>query len=379
MTNCAIRAEEIIVRTYNPALEFEEVKKLWIEMLNKCPHSYFLSWGWKETWIKTLPKDCIPSLIVGFKNNTPVFAFFIGSQKKTLYGVVKNHQISINETAIPRLDTLTIEYNAILLDPAFTLSLETLIQILPVKNWDELYFPKMRTSQLSNSGFQITPDSRYNIQKNVFGSRYIDLKKVREADMDYLSLLSQKRRKKIRRSIKLYEKIGALKLTVADTVDEALSMLDELKILHQKTWVDRGRPGSFASDFFGDFHRNLITRHLKKNEVQMHHLTCGQETVGYNYNFIYKGHVSSYLGGYNYQANGKFLPGMMCDYYSILYYAEKGLNEYDLLAGDVEYKRSLATDSSEMQDILVQKKKVSFAIIKKLKELYNSTRKIKGG
>jgi hypothetical protein len=368
--------EEVTIKLFNPFLEFEDVKNIWLEMLNKCPHSFFLSWGWIETWLKNLPKECNLSLIVGFKNKIPVFSFFIGFQKKYRYNIIKAHLISMNETGISSVDALTLEYNAILIDPEVSLSLKTLIRLLPINDWDEFCFSYMDSRLLADSKFHIDSNDTYAIQTDKIASPYVDLKKVRDADMNYLSLLSQKRRKKLRRSIKKYEQKGTLQFKVADTADEALSMLEELKKLHQKTWIERGKPGTFSSDFICNFHKDLIASCFHKNEIQLIHVTCGQDTVGYNYNFIYNGHVYSYLGGFNYQSDSHLLPGMMCDYFSILHCAEKGLNAYDFLAGDVEYKRSLSTDSSEMQDILVQKKTIPLAIERKLRQMYFPTRKM---
>jgi hypothetical protein len=374
MTHYELQPEEVTVRSYHPASQFDVVKKIWIEMLSKCPHSFFLSWGWKETWLKNLPEDCDLSLVVGFKQDIPAFAFFIGSHKKYRYGMIKAHLLSLNETSIPSVDTLTLEYNSILIDPAFSLSLKTLLRLLPINGWDEFSFPYMDANLLSNSSFNFNSNGHHNIQNIKIASHFVDLKKVRDADMDYLSLLGQSRRKKLRRSLKKYKQIGVLQFKVAKSVDDALSMLDGLKTLHQKTWIKRGQPGSFSNDFFCAFHRNLITSRFKFNEIQLIQVTCGQDTVGYNYNFIYENHVYSYLGGFDYPTDGHLLPGMMCDYFSILHCAEQGLNAYDFLAGDVEYKRSLSTDSSDMHDVLVQKKKLSFTIEANLKKIYHSVR-----
>ena len=82
MPKSEIKAEDVVIRLYNPALQLEKVKKIWVDLLSKCPHNFFLSWGWKEVWLKSLPNNCNLSLMVGFKNEAPIFALFIGAQKK---------------------------------------------------------------------------------------------------------------------------------------------------------------------------------------------------------------------------------------------------------------------------------------------------------
>jgi len=376
MTFCEIKSEEVIIKLYNPTLQFEDVKEIWINLLAKCPHSFFLSWGWKEVWLKSLPDASNISFVVGFKEKKPIFAFFIGSQTKIRRGVFRTHQISLNST-LSKSTSLTIEYNAILVDPKITLSLETLIQQMPIKNWDEFYLNRIASSYFPNFKINDNLQNKFIIQKEDLASHYIDLKKVRDADMNYLSLLSNNRRYKLRRSIEAYEKNGNVRIIAADTEDEALLMLEELKILHQKTWVGRGKPGSFARDFYCEFHKNLIANRFNKNEIQLLHAACGNDTIGYLYSFIYNGQVYNYQGGFNYLPKKVFIPGLTCHYLAVLYNATKGLDTYDFLAGDVEYKRSLSTDFAEMQNILIQKKKVKFAIENRLKHTYLSIRKLK--
>jgi len=372
MTGSEKKVGEVTIKSYNPILQFEDVKKIWNDMLAKCPHSFFMSWGWKEVWLKSLPNDCNLSLMVGFNNKKPVFACFIDSQKIFRRGVFRSHQISINKSLDKSIDVLSIEYNSILVDPEIELSLETIIKRMPIKSWDEFYFPYIASSNFPIFELNFNFLEYYNILRQTTSSYYVDLKKVREADMDYLSLLSKSRRKKIRRSIKEYEKLGEVQFHVAQTLDDALVMFDELKKLHQMTWVNRGKPGAFSSDYFYKFHRDLIASRFKNNEIQLLHVTCGQDTIGINYNFVYNRNVFCYQGGYNYLPGGHYLPGMMCDYFSTIYYASKGLDTYDFLSGDAEYKRSLSTDCNKMQNIFIQKKKIRFAIENQFRQLYRS-------
>lgn len=377
MTFSEVKPDEVIIKLYNPILQFEEVKKIWINLLAKCPHNFYLSWGWKEVWLKNLPKDCNLSLLVGFKNKIPIFAFFIGSRKEYRYGVLNTHQISLNSTTIKFLDKLSIEYNAILMDPEITLSLGTLIQLMPITNWDEFHFRSIALNYFPNFEFKINLHDKYIIQKKDLFSYYVDLKIVRDADMNYMSLLSSRRRKRLREYLKAYKKEGKILTIAANTKDEALSMYEELKKFHQKTWVKRGDPGAFSNEYFDEFHRNLIASRFNKNEIQLLHIKCGQDTIGYLYNFIFNGQVLGYQCGFNYPSRKVFSPGMICIYFAVLYNAEIGLDYYNFGEGEAYYKKTLSTDCAEMQNILVQKKNIKFAIENKLKKIFHSIRKLK--
>jgi len=131
-------AGKIVFKLYNPFSQLDLVKEIWTSMLKKCPHTYFLSWAWTEIWIKSLPQDCNLSLITGFKNELPVIAFFLGTKTRTWHRFFKFRKLSLNQTLIPHIDAATyIEYNAILIDPEITISLESLLEHLPIKSWDE--------------------------------------------------------------------------------------------------------------------------------------------------------------------------------------------------------------------------------------------------
>ncbi len=71
----------------------------------------------------------------------------------------------------------------------------------------------------------------------------MNLDQVRKNNNDYLSLLSQNRRKQILRSLKKYEKkMGKLKIHIADNPNDALNIYQELIEKHQKRWTKRGHP-----------------------------------------------------------------------------------------------------------------------------------------
>ena len=58
--------------------DFEAIKELWTESNFVNNFSYFLSWGWIENWITSLPNDIPLQLAVVFEKDVPLLAFFIG-------------------------------------------------------------------------------------------------------------------------------------------------------------------------------------------------------------------------------------------------------------------------------------------------------------
>lgn len=170
---------------------------------------------------------------------------------------------------------------------------------------------------------------------------FVDLAGLRQAGRGYLATLSANSRYQVRRSDRGY---GALTLRRAASCEEALGFLDELASLHQATWQSRGRPGAFADPYFTRFHRALIERGFGRGEIALLRLASGDRTVGFLYNFEWRGDVLAYQSGFDYPGAGPHQkPGLTCHHQAIEDAVARGLDRYDFLAGPDRYKRSLGT------------------------------------
>jgi CelD/BcsL family acetyltransferase involved in cellulose biosynthesis len=180
-------------------------------------------------------------------------------------------------------------------------------------------------------------------------SPLVDLAALRTAGADYLAARSANTRQQIRRSDRLYRQAGPIELERAGSLDAALTMLDEMALLHQAVWTARGQPGSFARPFFRRFHRELIAAALPRGEVALLKVSSNNVVIGILYNFIYRRRMLAYQSGFAYRAaESQAKPGLTCHHQAIRLASDEGLDTYDFLAGEDRYKRSLA-DSSHRQ------------------------------
>lgn len=352
------RVDDIAFKLYSPFSQFDDVKEVWTSMLKKCPHSYYLAWPWTELWLKSLPDDCSISFVAGFMNGSPVVAFFLGAQTTTRHRFFKFRRLSLNQTLIPNIDIIWIEYNGILIDPEITITLGSLLEHLPVKSWDE--FSILRCSPVFQPNLIIDEDldKKYHLEIQTCESFYVDLDKIRSNNDDYFGLLSPNRRQQIRRSIKEYEKFGEIEIFIAGNTDEALELFDELTEIHQKTWTEEGHTGALSGTYIIDFHKNLISRRFEHGEIQLIKVSAGDHVLGCIYNLIYEGKVYFYICGFNYLPGNLYRSGLVCHSFAIMHNAGIGLNSYDFLEGDDSYRKSLSTDHNEMQTIRVRKRDV---------------------
>lgn len=365
----------LVLYKYNPHSQFGSIEEIWTTLLKKCPHTYFLSWPWTETWLKSLPTNCGVSFIAGFLDESPVIAFFLGHKTATRGRFFKFRQIALNQTLDPNIDIIWIEYNKILIDPEFAINIEDIIKLLPIEPWDEFHLTRCESTLQPPSISHFNDNHQYNVFVVRHKSLYVNLKKIRENNDDYLTLISRNKRNQIRRSIKEYSKIGELKLTIAENVKEALIILDELIELHQKRWTARGEPGAFSNPYFINFHKNIITERLNYGEIQLLKLTAGQTTIGCLYSFIYNGNVLFYQSGFNYTDSNLFRPGLTCHYHAIIHNAILGHNNYDFLSDDDQYKISLATDYNEMLNIVIQKQNLKYMMWRLARRIYRTLKK----
>jgi len=366
-----INIRDLSFVSYNPFTDFNITERICSDLMSKCPHSFFLSWGWISTWLGTLPKNSRLSFVVGSFQDEPVVAFFAGGKNKIRHGAIFTRSINLNSTGDNHFDIIWIEYNTILADPLVSINLLELINYIPLSTWDEFFFPGVsgsiacnieKLSQAQNDNYTVIIDQRSS-------SYYVDLQKIREHDMDYYKVLSSNKRQQIRRSIKEYEKKGKIYITPAKSINEALSMLDKLAELHQVEWIKRGNPGAFSNKFFYDFHKTLIQKRFNNNEIQLLHIFNENLTIGYLYNFIYNNNVLFYQSGFNYSLGNNYRPGLISHFLAVQYNAEMNYSIYDFLAGDSQYKQSLSTDSNTIIWAKIQKRRKRFSLERSLKNI----------
>ena len=366
-------------KTYDPFVDIHVIKNIWSYLLSKSKHSFFLSVDWIFTWLSALPKEQKIICVVGYRADEPVLAFFIGIRKRIRDKLFFCQSLHLNTTGFEYYDQLTIEYNSILIssyinEETYSLVWSDTINFLDTFiKWDELYIPGAteKVHFLCNEMIKIHKDILHCEVRSKVNSYYVDLEKIRANNMDYISLLSSKKRAHIRRSIKEYEKDGEIKISQAETIEDAISMLNGLAELHQKEWNKRGHPGSFSNEFFFNFHKQLIESSFGNERIQLLKFYNDSYTISYMYNFIYGKDILGYQFGYQHFNNKKMQPGLVSLYLASIYNAEMGYDRYDFLAGDSQYKKSLSTDANKMSWLVLQKNRKRFVLERILRKIKN--------
>lgn len=312
----------------------------WRELETRSNCSFFQSWTWTGCLAEQRFSD--PVLLEAMREGRLV-AMGLLNRRRNWTG---REVLWLGESGNAGRDAVFIEWNGLLAETGTPVALLVdclcAARMVPVGGGR----PRLRR-RLVLSGIDIAAlEVAHLAGSDLFVCRsmrapFVDLAGLRQAGRSYLAALSANSRYQIRRSDRGY---GGLTLRRATSCEEALGFLNELASLHQATWQSRGRPGAFADPYFARFHRALIERGFGRGEIALLRLAVGKRTVGFLYNFEWRGGVLAYQSGFDYPGAGPHQkPGLTCHHHAIEDAAVRGLDRYDFLAGADRYKRSLAT------------------------------------
>lgn len=325
-----------------------ELTPVWSALASACEHaSFFLTPEAVGAWLDVFGPRLEPSILVFRDAEHTVVGAAILVRRTVRKGPFAVRRIYLNTAGEDDADSACIEFNGLLChagyEAAVARALRTHVDREP---WDELAAPGMVDGPSLRALRDAFGDGQAVAQTTL--DYYVSLDDVRRSGKDFVEQLAARERTRYRQNVRKYSAFGELVLEQATTTSEALDYLAELANLHQKTWTSRGAPGSFASQLFCDYHRTLIERCFPLGWIQLLRLRAGATTIGYHYAFLFGGRSYFYQCGYDYELGEKTAPGIIVHTFAIRHAAQRGLTEYDFLAGDVEYKRRLATGSRPM-------------------------------
>jgi hypothetical protein len=257
--------------------------------------------------------------------------------------VLPVRQAWLNCSGDPELDSITVEHNGFASPaPLDHLLLPALIDWFAAGGTtaDELVLPGVAPGSLDTAGKGLIQTDRCDPAYRT------SLAGITEPE-GIGPHLSRNARQQLHRSVRAYEREAPLSLDAATNVETALGFFTRLKDLHVRSWNRRGRRHAFDRPFFETFHRALITAGFADGDVDLLHVSAGQRTLGYLYNFRRNGTVLSYQSGFDDGTPG-LRPGYVCHALAMAHYAKAGMANYDFLAGSNRLKQSFGTERYEL-------------------------------
>jgi CelD/BcsL family acetyltransferase involved in cellulose biosynthesis len=324
--------------TVSRVTDFAAVEAKWRDLETRSEPSFFQSWTWTGCLVEERFPD--PVLVEAHENGRTVALALFNRRGRTLY---------LGESGDHTLDCVYIEFNGILAESGSEVRLTTAC-LRAMRSgsgaWSLIAKPSLVLSGISAMTAAAAGHAGLVRSNRSLSAPLVDLT---SNDNRFLDSRSANTRQQLRRSDRHYMAIGDIAIERAETITEGYEFFDALAVLHQATWLARGKPGAFANPFFGRFHRALIARGLAGGEIDLLRVTTGSQAIGFLYNFLYRSHSLAYQSGFDYVGAGRHgKPGMTCHHEAIRFAARRGAIRYDFLAGEDRYKRSL----SDRADVL---------------------------
>jgi CelD/BcsL family acetyltransferase involved in cellulose biosynthesis len=173
---------------------------------------------------------------------------------------------------------------------------------------------------------------------------------VRPVEEFVAGLSSSNFRHRCRRALRAGAE-ARIELVTPTRPQEIEGLFAALAALHQKRWRERGRPGVFDSAVFRDFHARLLPGYLADGTAWLAGLRQGNQWLAARYHLRAADRVFDYVSGVDTSTSAALGPGLLLTLHALEWCVRNGVRTYDLLAGDYDYKRKLATEVAQIFDI----------------------------
>ncbi len=329
----------------NQMPSLDELRKQWLALEDRSNNqNIFLSWAWIHTWLKTYQAQC-RLLVIDRGSECIGLALLVATEQKR-HGCLRSRVWRLHQTGVEAQDQIWTEYNGLLcaLENREQASAAAMDYLLQAEDWDEFWTgaaDEYLIAGLNKSELHCHEMARLPTYQ-------VDLKTIRASGKSYLEQVSRNLRYQVRHAGKLYAAEGELSFEIAGSAGEASDFFNAIKPLHIERWGGGNNGSGFVNEEFTRFHLSLITDYWHTGLIQLCRLSVGGQPLAFLYNFVYGRQVFFYLSGVKKESSSKLKPGLLCHSLCIQDNLEKGFDTYDLMGGDMEYKRRLATRGEDL-------------------------------
>ena len=99
----------------------------------------------------------------------------------------------------------------------------------------------------------------------------------------------------------------------------------------------------------------LVADCIPRGEIELLRVARGEQTIGYLYNLVLRGHVLAFVSGFLYEADKRLKPGLVCHTLAIERHLQEANSVYDFLAGEARYKSNLGVPGPDFVYLLIQR------------------------
>ena len=326
------------------------VEPMWRDLEERADGSFFLSWLWVGTWLHHRPPGSAPHLLVARRGEQVVGLAVLCRRTLWRFALLRTRCWLLHESGDPVFDRLFVEYNGILADrrcadAVLAASFGWLSRHLP--GFDDMLLAGLDAAAEA-AARRAAGDAGLAVRlHHADAAQWVDLAGLRGSE-DYRATLGKNTRAALKRALRLYGERGPVTFRTAATAAEALADFAALEPLHQASWVARGQAGAFANPAFRPFHRDLIAAGVPTGLVRLCRVDAGDRAIGFLYNFVWRGRVMNYQGGFAYEADNRLKPGLVSHVLAIEDTLARGEGVYDFMSTPAGHKPLLSNGGQPM-------------------------------
>jgi len=337
-----MRTRVTSVRVVTTLEEFLTLSDWWNELLRgTASDNIFLTWEWLYTWSKHyLGANQLWTILVYKGENEIIGIAPLYIRKVKMSGGLSLREmmfLGTEEVCSSYLDFIVSEKN----------KREVLHKIYSHlhgegrRAWDFLTLPEMPSE---SSSIDILDGFIQEAGKvmEIVGSTSCPVIELTGRLEDFLAGISGNERQNLRRKMKFLENLGNVSFHRAFSHQEVEKEMDAFVHLHQMRWEHKGPGGSFQSQRFLMFHREISQLISQKGWVHLDFLLLDGEKIAGIYGYVYNGKYSFYLPGFNPSIVPQVSPGKLLLFHCIEEAIREGCTQFDLLRGLANYKKAWA-------------------------------------
>ncbi len=353
---------EAVVVTRSNLVAVADLREEWLSLESRSNTNVFLSWQWIGVWLEVY-RPAIQVLRVLDAERLIGIGLVVESRERR-HGVLVSQCLRLHQTGFQHLDQIWIEYNGFLAEEGREAEVAAACMRYVSYQWDgweEFVIGAIDREEAVSYSKTSGLDLHLRWEAPCYG---VDLNALRDSQADYLDTLSRNTRYQIRRSHRLYEERGPVRLVRPASLEEALQVFKDIGPLHMDRWGTGKDQSGFANPEFVSFHRRMIEKHWHSGGVDLVRIMAGDNCIAAFYNLIYRGQVYFYLGGLAVEDDNKFKPGLLGHALCIEDYRSQGCRYYDFMGGDERYKANLGHLHRHLVQISLQRDRWKFRLEK---------------
>jgi CelD/BcsL family acetyltransferase involved in cellulose biosynthesis len=292
------------------------------------------SWDWTETWLRHYGDMTRPHAVILRRDGQPLGVALLSEGGRRSRRPIAVRTLHLGCAGEPPGSSVATPYNRLLTSPGDigALAAAVLRTARSRPAWDELRLEDLAPPDASAF---LDTDPSFVVRTEPCPTR--DLAVARGAG-GVVAGLSSTLRYQLRRTLR---DLPGTRGRMASSLQEARDMLAELVSLHQARWTAAGEPGAFANERSRAFHAELAERLYERGRLVVYRVRARRGTVGCILGFVEHRRMLMYQSGFADFDDPRIKCGYLTHAWCMQACAERGLVEYDLLAGNQEYKRRL--------------------------------------